>query len=61
MSHFAMNRRLFLRGAAGITVALPFVHTLFFGRNAVAGPPKPPKRSGVIKRPTARRCSTTPA
>ena len=44
MSYSAMNRRMFLRGAAGITIALPFLSTLFSGRNAAAGPPKPPKR-----------------
>jgi hypothetical protein len=44
MSRIAINRRMFLRGAAGITIALPFLSTLFSGRNAVAGPPKPPKR-----------------
>jgi hypothetical protein len=39
-----MNRRMFLRGAAGITIALPFLSTLFSGRNAAANPPKSPKR-----------------
>jgi hypothetical protein len=35
---------MFLRGAAGITIALPFLSTFFSGRRARADVPKPPKR-----------------
>lgn len=45
MSRTGLSRRMFLRGAAGITIAIPLLASLSSDRRAAAGPqPKPPKR-----------------